>query len=361
VQRIQKRSVLSWFGRGRKRARRFSLFQGFELLTETLQRRKNASRNREPAAATFASSSMSKKLISAARLSNVKSRQGFTLVELLVVIAIIGILSSILLPALAKAKARAQGVYCINNTRQLAFGWMMYSDDSNGKLAYNLGKTNATWMNVNWVNNIENWELDSDNTNSAKVVASGLGPYVSGPAAVYRCPSDYVISSLQQQAGWNSRVRSYSMNAMVGDAGSFLQGGVNVNNPDYVQFLNISSIPRPSDIFVFLDEHPDSIDDGYFINSVTLPKTTASKSSAAAAKPVAQWHDLPASYHDGAASFAFADGHSEPHRWRRTLTKPAAKPGAASLPIFIEPTDLQDFIWIISMMSVERRSDSYHY
>ena len=97
------------------------------------------------------------------------------------------------------------------------------------------------------------------------------------------------------------------MNAMIGDAGIYTQGGFNVNFPNYTQFFKATTIPQPSDIFVFLDEHPDSIDDGYFLDSYSDsgPPT---------------WTDLPASYHNGAGSFAFADGHSELHRWRNKST-----------------------------------------
>ena len=106
---------------------------------------------------------------------------GFTLVELLVVIAIVGVLSAILLPALAKSKARAQGVSCLNNTKQLTVAWVLYSDDHSGRLAYNLGSTIATPallglnptvpMSVNWADNVLDWNLNSDNTNAAKMVA----------------------------------------------------------------------------------------------------------------------------------------------------------------------------------------------
>lgn len=297
---------------------------------------------------------MSSKPLNAAKPYRVAGKSGFSLVELLVVVAIIGVLSSILLPALAKAKARAQGIYCLNNTKQLTLAWVMYSDDHNGNLPYNLGANSGAAartvnptasMERNWANNVLDWELRSDNTNFATLLASGLGPYTSGSAVIYRCPSDSVVSGVQQSVGWNSRVRSYSMNAMVGDAGVFTQSGYNVNNPDYLQFFKYSSIPRPSDIFVFLDEHPDSIDDGYFLNSAEAPK----------------WHDLPASYHDGAAAFSFADGHSEIHRWRRTSTMPPARPGTANLPISLKSADLQDFLWVLSSMSVDRRSEGYHY
>ena len=100
-------------------------------------------------------------------------------------------------------------------------------------------------------------------------------------------------------AGWSERVRSYSMNAMVGDAGALSQTGTNVNNPSYKQFFRLTDIPKPSSIFVFLDEHPDSINDAGFFN----PNQTS-------------WIDQPANYHNAAAGFSFADGHAEIHKWK---------------------------------------------
>src|SRR5262249_34686114 len=146
--------------------------------------------------------------------------RGFTLVEMLVVVAIIGILAGILLSALTRSKARAQGMFCMNNTRQLTVAWVIYADDHSGRLSYNLGKGDHS-MPRNWANSVLDWELSPDNTNSATLVETGLGPYVGKATAVYRCPSDYVLDPRQEQAGWTSRVRSYSMNAMVGDAGNF--------------------------------------------------------------------------------------------------------------------------------------------
>ena len=112
------------------------------------------------------------------------------------------------------------------------------------------------------------WDLSSDNTNTATITEASLGPY-SGSTSVYRCPSDQALSTIQSAAGWDGRIRSYSMNAMVGDAGDFSTNGFNVNNPDYIQFFKITQIPQPAEIFVFLDEHPDSIDDGYFLDKST--------------------------------------------------------------------------------------------
>jgi prepilin-type N-terminal cleavage/methylation domain-containing protein/prepilin-type processing-associated H-X9-DG protein len=282
-------------------------------------------------------------------------RKGFTLIELLVVIAIVAILAGLLLPALARAKAQAEGVFCVNNTRQLTIAWQVYSDDHTGRLAYNLGGSGeravAGRTNLNWVNNIMNWEvqdvgqvLGSDNTNLATITTASLGPYAKA-ATIYRCPSDRVLSPAQRSAGWSHRIRSYSMNAMVGNAGEISQSGVNQNNPNYVQFFDMGAIRKPSMIFVFLDEHPDSINDGYFLNKRVY---------SAYYNYTAQWIDLPASYHNGATSFGFADGHAELHKWRFADTRPPSQPEAVKLPLDIPPDQYADFNWMMDRMSVAR-------
>jgi len=265
----------------------------------------------------------------------------FTLVELLVVVAMIAVLAAMLLPAISKAKVRTQGVACLNNNRQLATAWLLYADDHNDRLAYNLGGPNRTSVamrtNLNWVNNILNWALHSDNTNTATITEASLAPYANRVASIYRCPSDHALSAIQRQAGWSGRVRSYSMNAMVGDAGELSVTGVNVNNPEYVQFFRLASIPRPANIFVFLDEHPDSINDGYFLNKAEYH----------------EWVDLPASYHNGAATFSFADGHSQLRHWEHARTKKPPHPDAAHLPLYVPSTESADFNWVVSHMSIE--------
>jgi prepilin-type N-terminal cleavage/methylation domain-containing protein/prepilin-type processing-associated H-X9-DG protein len=270
-------------------------------------------------------------------------RAAFTLVELLVVIAIIAILAALLLPALSRAKASAQGVQSLSNTRQLGLAWQLYADDHQGRLPYNLGgpgggKSPAMKTNANWVNNNLTWELDADNTNTATLLQASLGDYTGKSALIYRCPADFVLHPLQRSAGWSHRVRSYSMNAMVGDAGELSSSGVNENNPRYVQFFRITDIPKPADIFVFVEEHPDSINDGYFLNHYYTQ----------------QWNDLPASDHNGAAPFAFADGHAEMHRWLVNKTKQPARADAVIFPLPLNPDEMVDLNWVMDRTS--RRS-----
>ena len=265
----------------------------------------------------------------------------FTLIELLVVIAVIAILASLLLPALARAKSKGQGAVCLNSLRQLNLAWLLYAHESEDRLAYNLGATEikqmlARQLRHNWANSVLNWELDADNTNAALNVDAALGAYAGKQPRLFRCPADTVLSAMQKTAGWEARSRSYSMNAMVGDAGEFTRYGQNVNNPEYRQFLKLGDIRTPADTFVFIEEHPDSINDGYFLN----------RGLAAA------WTDLPASYHNGSANLTFADGHAESHRWLVPSTKRAARPDAAALPFALNQNERADFYWLMKRTSV---------
>ena len=281
--------------------------------------------------------------------NKVSSREGrepvevaFTLIELLVAMAVIAILAGLLSTAVLKAKGKAQAIGCLGNVRQLSLAWILYATDNGERLPYNLGSTASRGLaprrDYNWVNNFLDWAVNnSDNTNAAFVSKGNFAAYASRVAAVYRCPSDRVLSESQRDAGWTTRVRSYSMNAMVGDAGPNSVYGTNVFNPTYKQFLKSTDFERPTEIFVFLDEHPDSINDGYFLNRLDE----------------LQWNDLPASYHNGAASFTFADGHAETHHWINTSTMPPARAYAAALPFSIDPGQRVDFDWVADRSSVE--------
>ena len=262
-------------------------------------------------------------------------QSGFTLIELLVVIAIIAILAAMLLPALSRAKCKAQGIQCLSNTKQLAFAWHLYCGDYTDKVPNNYGVTETieaittTKTLDNWVNNVMTWGASSttddvSNTNYAWVVNGVLGQYTAATIGIYKCPADIYLSTSQRNAGYKQRNRSLSMNSIFGRFRSITTGDPTANGQNwgltqYRQYLKQGQVPRPAKTWLFLDEHPDSINDGFFINNPAI----------------LHWQDIPASYHCGACGFSFADGHSEIKKWRS---------GTSIYPVnYYYPTVLKNF------------------
>jgi len=240
----------------------------------------------------------------------------FTLIELLVVIAIIAILAAMLLPALSQAKIKAQAISCLNNSKQIMLAWQMYLSDNNDRIvqSYHGGAAQsgsiasdpkaAPWV-VGWLD----WGTSTDNTNVLFLTDdkyAKLGKYVGKNPNVFKCPADVYLSGAQRSRGWTGRVRSISGNIGVGDGNA--KDGPWDTIYKHIKKSSEFIYPGPTDTWVYLDEHPCSINDAGFFNPY-----------------VNSWVDQPASYHNGAAGFAFADGHSEIHKWTASLNTPAAR------------------------------------
>jgi prepilin-type N-terminal cleavage/methylation domain-containing protein/prepilin-type processing-associated H-X9-DG protein len=250
-------------------------------------------------------------------------KHGFTLIELLVVIAIIAILAAILLPALASAKKKAQGIYCVNNLKQCAIAWLMYASDNQDHVAWNMrssaGGLSAGALTGSWVNGDQ--LIPSQAINTAFLVTDPpnvpplLGTYVGKNPKVYKCPADF-----RQFAG-QPAARSYSMNCYVGTA----QAPCTPYNPDLLEstsgkiFRKISDILRTTDVFVLVEEAP-SINDGFFCFFGGNNPTTGG------------WGDCAGAYHGGSSGINFADGHAEFHHWRGAVAKFGSLPAGSGWP-----------------------------
>jgi len=225
--------------------------------------------------------------------SQPQKHHGFTLIELLVVIAIIAILAGMLLPALSRAKTKAQAINCVSNLRQLALAWTMYYNDNGDRLVPNLlGTTNA------WIGG--NVSALPGATNEAEIRNGRLFAYNSS-VSIYRDPAAVQLpDSLRNQKSRIPRglVRTYSMNGRMG-GGTDTTGVLGAKYPQFQKYSDIKA-PSPSQALVFVDESKETVDDGYY---------------ATQAPPSRIWQNSPTARHGRSAAFSFADGHSEVFRW----------------------------------------------
>lgn len=257
-------------------------------------------------------------------------KRGFTLIELLVVIAIIAILAGMLLPALSKAKTKAQGISCLNNLKQLQLGWLLYSGDNNDQLVRTGGMDSVVTFPTDPAGQPggakSQWTLGTMDslpaaTNIVLLERGLLFPYIKN-LGVYKCPAD------RKAMGGSPTVRSMSMNCWLNPITSWnsIKGYSGANAQRVFRKQSDINLPSPSMCWVTIDENSFSINDGWFV--CDLAANT--------------WLDVPASYHNGAGGVSFADGHAEIKKWKdKNLLNTSAVPPAGGVTRDPNSTDLQ--------------------
>jgi prepilin-type processing-associated H-X9-DG protein/prepilin-type N-terminal cleavage/methylation domain-containing protein len=266
--------------------------------------------------------------------------KGFTAIELIAVVAVIVVLTGILIPTLARTKSADDAAVCVRNMRELVTAWQLYAGNYEDQVCNNFTipatqEAITTKTFDNWANNLMTWSttgLEGQSVTNKEWLKSGvLGKFSSDPVRMYKCPADTYLSAAQKRLNWEKRFRTYAMNAFCGrnDRSPTSGNGRSWADPSYRQLLSLADFPNPQKTWVTIEEHADSLNDGFFI--VQLNATA--------------WGDLPASYHKGACNFSFADGHVETHPWRSSRSKIPVTAKTFPSPQPFDAAGKQDYQW----------------
>ena len=292
------------------------------------------------------------------------SRSAFTVVELLVIVGVIAVLGTLLVPGHAKGnKSQVLAVRCLDNHAQLIKAWQMYAIDSNEYVAHNFHIPGTYAAIARWRSNTvaETWApnlmafgaapssaLWTYGTNTTLAQAGLLVRY-HGSIDAYRCPADNYLSRAQKAAGWKHRARSVAMNSnwgrsdpaepVTGITTSWAYGSA------FRQWHRLAEVRRPASMFVFVDEHADSVNDGFFLATFG----GGGGGEVPATSPSGMWGDIPGFYHNKGTPFAFADGHTEMKKWL-SATIPVRADGT----FMSGPADMRDQQWYVQRVA-ERR------